>query len=84
MHWSVAGSSLLRIRPSLRLECKDCADNRGGRGTNQDASEAVWSFLTLLMNRNEKEEGMVKQYMQLIDMCNYRKYYVVPSLAVDA
>lgn len=36
------------------------------------------------MNRNEKEEGMVKQYMQLIDMCNYRKYYVVPSLAVDA
>ncbi|OAO15852.1 hypothetical protein AV274_2434 [Blastocystis sp. ATCC 50177/Nand II] len=27
------------------------------------------------VKRNEKEEGMVKQYMQLIDMCNYRKYY---------
>lgn len=83
MHWSVAGSSLLRIRSSLRLECEDCVENRGGGGTNQDASEAVWGFLALLTNRNEKEEGMVKQYLQLIDMCNYRKYYVVFSLAFD-
>lgn len=41
-------------------------------------------MFALLTSRNEKEEGMVKQYLQLIDMCNYRKYYVVFSLAFDA
>ena len=72
------------MRPSLRLECEDCTERQGGRGTNQDASEAVWGLFALLTSRDEKEEGMVKQYLQLIDMCNYRKYYVVLPLAFDA